>query len=158
MRLLAVAMVLVLLGVLATACGDSEDSAEPAETQTVTSSTPDATPSDATADPGGDRVVVDAPIDEVDILVLESFPVQYDARIVSGLPSGCALFDAAEITVRTGNEITIRVTNTVPADENVACTAIYGTKETTVPLGTDFVSGETYTVQVNDNAAQFTAQ
>lgn len=102
--------------------------------------------------------IEDAPIDDLDILVLESFPPQYNLRITSGLPSGCAVFDKAEITGRSSNTITVRVTNTVPDDPNVACTAIYGTKETTLPLGSDFTSGETYTVQVNDNSIDFTAQ
>ena len=101
---------------------------------------------------------VDAPIDELEVLVLESFPVQYNLRIVSGLPSGCAEFDNAEITARSGNQIIVRVTNTLPDDPNIACTAIYGTKETTLALGTDFASGQTYTVKVNDTSVDFTAQ
>jgi hypothetical protein len=106
----------------------------------------------------GTRIVVDAPIDELELIIRESFPPQYAARIVSGLPSGCAQFDEAEVTGRSGNEITIRVTNTMPDDPNVACTAIYGTKETIVELGSDFTSGERYTVRVNDKSLEFTAQ
>lgn len=104
------------------------------------------------------RIVVDAPIDGLEVLILESFPVQYHLRIVSGLPSGCAEFEKAEIIGRGGSEITVRVTNTLPDDPNIACTAIYGTKETTLPLGTDFVAGETYMVMVNDTVEEFTAQ
>ena len=99
-----------------------------------------------------------APIDELEILTRESFPPGYTARIVSGLPSGCAQFESAETTGRTGNMITIAVTNTMPADPNVACTAIYGYKETNLDLGKDFVSGETYTVKVNDKETTFVAQ
>ncbi len=100
----------------------------------------------------------EAPIDDLDILTLESFPPQYNLRIVSGLPSGCAVFDKAEETGRSGNTIAVRVTNTMPDDAEVACTAIYGTKETTLALGSDFTSGETYTVNVNDKSVHFTAQ
>jgi hypothetical protein len=46
----------------------------------------------------------------------------------------------------------------MPDDPNVACTAIYGTKETTLPLGTGFVSGTMYTVRVNGESVQFIAQ
>jgi hypothetical protein len=102
--------------------------------------------------------IEDAPIDALDILVLESFPPQYNLLITSGLPSGCAQFNKAEITGGSGNTITVRVTNTVPDDPNVACTAIYGTKETTLPLGSEFTSSETYTVNVNDKSIDFTAQ
>ena len=113
---------------------------------------------DPTASGTPARTVVDAPIDNLDVLTLESFPPQYNLLITSGLPSGCAEFDKAEITGRNGNTITVRVTNTIPGDEAVACTAIYGTKETTLPLGSDFTSGETYTVDVNDKSVDFTAQ
>ncbi len=106
----------------------------------------------------GDRVVVDSPIDELEILMRESFPVQYAVAITSGLPSGCAIFDRAEVTGREGTSITIRVTHTMPADPNVACTMIYGMHESTVELGTDFVSGTEYTVKVNDKETTFTAQ
>jgi hypothetical protein len=108
---------------------------------------------------GGDRrTIVDAPIDGIDILVRESFPPQYAVAITSGLPSGCAQFNEAVITGRDGNTITISVTNTIPSDPEVACTAIYGTHESTVELGTDFESGETYTVDVNGETKEFTAQ
>ena len=42
--------------------------------------------------------------------------------------------------------------------EPVACTAIYLTHELSVPLGTDFQTGETYTVKVNDAIEEFVAQ
>lgn len=106
----------------------------------------------------GGRKVVEAPIDEVDILVRESFPPGYTVHIVSGLPSGCAQFESAEVTGRSGNTITIAVKNTLPSDDQVVCTMIYGTKETNIDLGTDFVSGQTYTVQVNDVTETFVAQ
>ena len=56
------------------------------------------------------------------------------------------------------NTITIRVTNTIPDDDDVACTAIYGYHESNVDLGQDFVSGRTYTVKVNAEMKTFTAQ
>jgi len=102
--------------------------------------------------------VVDAPIDELDVLTLESFPPQYNVRILSGLPSGCARFHEASVTDRSGDVITIRVTNTTNADPDVACTAIYGTHESFVGLGSDFVSGRTYTVNVNGRSTTFIAQ
>lgn len=105
-----------------------------------------------------DRKVVDAPIESIDILVRESFPPGYTAHIVSGLPSGCARFNMAAVIERTGNNIYISVTNTVPADPNVACTDIYGYHETNLDLGQNFRPGVTYTVQVNDKRTTFTAQ
>jgi hypothetical protein len=47
----------------------------------------------------------------------------------------------------------------MPADDApVACTAIYGYKETTLGLGSDFTSGQTYTVNVNEKSIDFIAQ
>jgi len=115
-------------------------------------------PRDQSGGTSGSRKVVDAPIEAVDVLVRESFPPGYTAHITSGLPSGCAKFDKAEITGRAADTITIRVTNTMPADDNVACTAIYGYHESNVDLGQDFVSGRTYTIKVNDKTHTFTAQ
>ena len=113
---------------------------------------------DATATPTPATTVVAAPINKVDVLVRESAPPGYTVHIVSGLPSGCARFHSAEITGRTGNTITIRVRNTVPADPNTVCTAIYGYHEANVDLGTDFVPRQQYTVLVNDKSETFTAQ
>lgn len=108
---------------------------------------------------GGDMetVRVPAPIDEVEIRVLESFPPQYVLYVVSGLPSGCAKFDEYEVE-RDGDTIHVKVWNLMPADDDVACTMIYGTVEHNINLGSDFESGKTYTVHVNDVTKTFTAQ
>jgi hypothetical protein len=105
-----------------------------------------------------DRRLDLAPIDELDLIIRESFPPQYAVRIVSGLPSGCALFHAAVLEPRQANTFTIRVQNTLPADANVACTAIYGMHESIVELGSDLTPGADYVVRVNDKELAFTAQ
>jgi hypothetical protein len=129
--------------VLAAACGDARDNGN------------NATPSPT---PGAERTVVPAPIDKLDLIVRESAPPQYAVRVLSGLPSGCARFNEVRITGRSGTTITIEVTNTMPADNTIACTAIYGTHEAIVELGTDFVPGTEYLVRVNDKELRFTAQ
>lgn len=140
--LLALAAIVALAAAsLGAACGDDDDATN-GRTAVATYATK----------------VEDAPIDNLEVLTLESFPPQYNLVITSGLPSGCAVFDKAEITDRSADTITVRVTNLMPADPNVACTAIYGYKETTVGLGSDFTSGQTYTVKVNDKSIDFTAQ
>ncbi len=107
---------------------------------------------------GVDRKVVDAPIDAIDILVRESFPPGYTVHITSGLPSGCARFNAAEVLERNRASIPIRVTNTLPADPGAMCTAIYGYHETNVYIVKGFQSGQIYTLKVNDKEKTFTAQ
>ncbi len=102
-----------------------------------------------------ERVV--APIERVDINVAESFPPQYFAAIVSVQPNACVTFDAVEIT-RDGNSIRIFVWNLVPTDPDVVCAQVISTTEHNVALGTDFESGQSYEVQVNDVTRTFKAQ
>jgi hypothetical protein len=108
--------------------------------------------------PSPAREVVAAPIDDLELIIRESFPPQYAIRIVSGLPDGCTEFNEAKLAGRTGNVIQVEVTNTHPSDPNIACTAIYGSHESIVELGTDFTSGTDYVVKVNDKELRFTAQ
>jgi hypothetical protein len=115
-------------------------------------------------EPGGklpplpdDRKAEPAPIDGLDISVAESFPPQYFVHVQAGLPSGCAKQYGFEVS-RDGDVITISVLNSVPADPGTICTAIYGIYELNIPLGSDFDSGHTYTVRVNDQETTFTAQ
>lgn len=104
------------------------------------------------------QVAVLAPIEEVEIIIAESFPPQYFVRVVSALPNGCIQFDRAELT-RDGRTLRIAVWNLEPAPfVLVACTMVYGYTEHTVALGTDFEPGERYTVIVNDVTETFMAQ
>ena len=102
-------------------------------------------------------VQVPAPIESVDILILESFPVQYMLHVVSGLPNGCASFGGYTLT-REDDTIQVTVTNLEPVDRSMACTEEYRTVEHNISLGSDFVSGVTYTVLVSDVTETFTAQ
>ena len=102
-------------------------------------------------------VQVPAPIESVDLLILESFPVQYNLRVVSGLPNACVSFGGYRLE-RHGATIEVEVINWTPADPHVVCAQIYGAVETMVPLGSDFEPGKTYTVVVNDVTETFVAQ
>ncbi len=100
-----------------------------------------------------------APIESVELLILESFPPQYNLLITSGLPSGCAEFSRYDVQRVDDTTIAVQIWNLVPApDSLIACTAIYGLVDTTISLGSDFVSGVTYTVTVNDFETTFDAQ
>ena len=96
-----------------------------------------------------------APIHEVDIRIAESFPPQIFVFIKGGLSDGCTTFHQLK-TEQTGNTINIEVTTKRPKD--AVCTAVYGYFEKNVSLGSDFTSGETYTVKVNDYSTSFTMQ
>ncbi len=113
--------------------------------------------SDGEAGSPVDAARVLAPIESVDIRTAESSPPQYFLDVVSGLPSGCATFDRYDLQ-RTGDRIEVSVWNLDATPEDGACTAIYGTIEHHVALGTDFVSGKAYTVHVNGTTETFVAQ
>ena len=135
-----------------------DDAVSNAAGDTVSSSDPTRPPEPTAVVPEG-MAKVAAPIESVEIIVAESFPPQYFVHVVSGLPNGCVEFYGYEET-RDGNAITITVANLEPAPTNntLACAAIYLTHETSVALGTDFESGETYTVKVNDIVETIVAQ
>ena len=178
LRLLAISMTGGAVLLAATACGKSATTAptvtlrpvtptaaasapaspQPSSTpgRTPAQETPVATPMPAPTTAAGFKLER-APIDGADLLVEESNPVQYAVYIASGLPSGCHVFDHVAL-VRNGAEITIDVWNRLPDDPMLACTAIYGTHETTVQLGSDFANGSTYRVHVNERTLEFTAK
>ena len=98
-----------------------------------------------------------APIESVEVLILESFPVQYRVLVVSGLPNACYSFAGYRLE-RSDDTIHIGMLNWKPADPGVACADVYGIVETTISLGSDFESGKTYTVEVNEVIVAFVAQ
>ena len=96
-----------------------------------------------------------APIHEVQVSIAESYPPQVFLYIKGGLRDGCTTFH--ELTKeRDGNTINIRVTTQRP--EDIMCTQVYGFFEKNLNLGSDFISGEEYTIQVNDTTHIFVMQ
>lgn len=96
-----------------------------------------------------------APIHEVQVNIAESFPPQVFVYIKGGLSDGCTTFHELT-TERSGNTINITVTTQRP--KNAICTQVYGSFEKNVALGSDFTSGETYRVNVNDEITSFVMQ
>ncbi|MDA0798913.1 MAG: hypothetical protein O2826_02375 [Chloroflexi bacterium] len=110
-------------------------------------------------DPRGQRELVRAPIESVEILVIESFPVQYRLHVVSGLPNSGARFDHWNVDLNEAARLfTIEVLNDVPKPTAaVACAMLYGMIDHSIPLE-NVTAGQTYKVQVHDKATEFTAQ
>ena len=102
-------------------------------------------------------IKVRAPIDEVEVLIRESHPLQYALRIVSGLPNGCTEFDHLSWEHK-DDFIRVEVLNMRPASDEIACTEVYGMIENVIELGSDFTPGKTYTIVVNDVTNTFVAQ
>ena len=96
-----------------------------------------------------------APIHEVQVNIAESYPVQIFVYIKGGLADSCTTFHEL-ITERSGNTVNIEVTTQRPGD--AICDQVYGFFEKNVALGSDFTSGETYTISVNDETTSFLMQ
>ncbi len=109
---------------------------------------------DARKGPAKSGSPVLAPIDNLDLQIAESFPLQYFLLVGSGLPDGCHSFGGYTIT-RDGNRVLIKVFNLRPADSNLMCIQVYGTVESNIPLGSDYDAGETYIVDVNGQTISF---
>jgi len=93
-----------------------------------------------------------APIHEVRVAIAESYPPQVMVYIQGGLSDGCTTFHELK-TERNGNTVNITVTTQRPKD--AVCTQVYGYFEQNVNLGSDFVSSQTYTINVNDKMTTF---
>jgi len=96
--------------------------------------------------------ITPAPIHEVEVRFMESFPIQVGVFIKGGLRDGCTTFHDAAVS-REGNTITIEVT--VQKPKEMVCPAVYTYFEENLNLGSDFTPGTTYTLNVNDYTTTF---
>lgn len=94
-----------------------------------------------------------APIHEVTVNIAESYPPQLIVHIKGGLSDGCTTFHGIK-TERSGNTVNIEVTT--ERTKEAVCTQVYGYFEKGLNLGSDFTSGETYTIEVNDVTTSIT--
>ena len=96
-----------------------------------------------------------AHIYEVHVNVAESYPPQVFVQIKFGVRDGATT--PREPTIkRVGNTIDIKVT--IQRPKGRYCPYVYGTFEENINLGTDFASGETYIINVNDSTTSFVVQ
>ena len=100
-------------------------------------------------------VKVLAPIHDIDIWADNSSPPQYFLYVVSGAPTTCSKFDSYNVTRAGNTTIIVEIFNLRSIGE--PCGEIYGYVEHTIPLGSDFVTGGNYTVEVNDVTVNFVA-
>ena len=100
-----------------------------------------------------DAVIEPAPINNVQIATTLSKPPEVIATIQGGLRDTCTTFYSLN-TTRSGSLITINVYNKHLTGQ--ICGQVYTFFDKTVNLGSNFVSGQTYTINVNDKATNFT--
>ena len=95
----------------------------------------------------------DAVVENLEVMLLESFPLQANVIIAGYLPDGCT--ELVEINVeRQGMEFVINLTTRRPTG-NVACTMALEPFEKLVDLPIDGLEAGTYTVVAQDHQAQF---
>ena len=128
-------VLLVMVAVVVAACG-----AQPTETPP------------AAQIPSGGTIHGEAMVDEIDILILESFPVQINVVARGNLPDGCTEID--EI-IREHEDQTFNVTVTTARPADVMCTEALVPFEETFSLDVYGLPAGVYTVDVNGVTGTF---
>jgi len=94
-----------------------------------------------------------APIHELGISFSNSLPAEVILYIRGGLADSATKVNEIKILGLTGTTLDISVTTKRP--KGVTAAQVYGYFEKTINLGSDFSSGQIYTVKVNDQTKQF---
>jgi inhibitor of cysteine peptidase len=100
---------------------------------------------------GGDAEYVyrTAAVEEVDVRILESFPVQVHVTARGYLPDGCTVINSNATTVqRKGNTFNVYLETVRPRE--AVCTEALVPFEQNIPLNVYGLERGTYTVNVND--------
>jgi len=107
-----------------------------------------------TSPPSDDGVIGDlAPVGSIDILILESFPVQVNVVARGGFPNGVCIAIDQVLQERDGN--TFRVTITTVQSADVVCTDEVVPFEEVISLDVYGLPAGTYTVDVNGVTGTF---
>lgn len=136
-----IALGAALLLMLAAACGDTSDG-DP--------SSPITPPT--TVDDGDDLIRGPVFISGVEIVLMESWPVQVRANISGDLPTPCHQF--AYTVAAPGDDGTIDVDVYTLVVRDVNCAQVLDPFEESIPIG-DFTEGD-YTVLINGEPYEFT--
>ncbi|WP_129598375.1 protease inhibitor I42 family protein [Methanohalophilus profundi] len=98
-----------------------------------------------------------ANVDNIEIMVMESFPVQVSVQAIGYLSDGCTVIDEANITTeRTGNTFNVHIPTKRPKD--AMCTQALVPFEINVPLDVYGLEKGNYTVDVNGVQDSFELQ
>jgi inhibitor of cysteine peptidase len=103
--------------------------------------------------PGEGEIGQNAMVDEIDVLILESFPVQVNVVVRGNLPDGCTYLDEFDV-IQDGNTFNITILTT--RDPDAMCTMALVPFEETVSLDVEGLAAGEYTVVVQDQTETFT--
>jgi inhibitor of cysteine peptidase len=110
---------------------------------------------DNTVDEGGNEeefIYGTANVENIDIMILESFPVQVRVSASGDLPDGCTEIDEIQ-TEKTGNTFEVSISTKKPRD--AICTQALVPFTETFPLEVRGLEAGTYTVDVNGVTGTF---
>jgi hypothetical protein len=145
-RNLILAASLLVLALILAAC--QLPAAGPTATDVPAVPTQEITP----ALPGGETLTGLALVDSIDILTLESFPVQINVVARGNLPDGCTTIDRA-ISEKEDSHFRITLTTRRPVD--AICTEALVPYEQVIPLEVRGLLAGMYTVDVNGTTGSF---
>ena len=137
-----VVALLALVGSLLAACSGDNGG------QSVGTPTPVQSSGAGTAT--GDVITGQAPVDSVEVVMLESFPVQVQLNVKGNLPDSCTTLDQVNQS-RDGNTFNVTIITKRPA--GAMCATVVTPYEKNIPLDVAGLKAGTYTVNVN-NATQ----
>lgn len=93
-------------------------------------------------------IIGDAVVDDIEIFIMESFPLQVSVNATGYLPDGCTFIDEDNIEVtRDGNTFNVALKTKRPAD--LMCTQALEPFEVNIPLDVYGLEAGVYTVNVN---------
>ncbi len=129
-----------------TPASDNPPTDTPDLDESVSSDDPTATPQPDKSVESEDVILSEATVESIDILILESFPVQVLVNVIGLLSDGCSTL--ADITSKQeGDTFFVTITEQRPAD--AVCTQQLVPFEENVGLDVNGLSAGTYTVNVN---------
>lgn len=155
MRQTLFSLLLVLLISLA-ACGPAARGGEPAADPDtpVSSDDPAAAPREEPSDgASGEMIAGEAAVESIQIMILESFPVQVRVQVEGYLSDGCTALDETAVT-REEDAFFVTMTTRRPVD--AVCTEALVPFTESVPLDVAGLEAGEYTVDVNGVSDTFT--
>ena len=152
-KLFSALVLALVVGLLAVACSPVPGAVATPTSTVAPTEEPTPTQEPTPTEEGGEVITGEAQIEALDILILESFPVQVHVTVTGYLGDGCT--ELGDITqTREGNTFVITITTTRPAE--AICTQQLVGFEQNIPLDVAGLPAGTYTVDVNGFTDTFT--
>ncbi len=110
----------------------------------------DATPATPPTGDGGDRDRAPAYVEETELRIMESYPIQVALDVEGNLPTPCHTFDHEVEVNEAEGRIDVQVFSRPPADDDLACAQVLEPFDENIRLGS--FEGGSFEVYVNGEA------